>query len=135
MIATAKIRYIRITPRKLRQVIPLLKGRKVEEAIAILASINKRASVYMLEVLKSALANAKRLHKDIDTSNLRVSRLTADGGPMLKRYRAASMGRANTIRKRTSHLIVELDAIEAPKPKSEGHKTGPVKKASRGRGR
>jgi len=135
MIATAKARYIRITPRKLRQVIPIVKGRPVEEAIAILASVNKRASIYIAEVLKSALENAKRLHKDIETSNIRISRLTADPGTMLKRYRAASMGRANTIRKHTSHLIAELDVIETPKPKPVATKTGAAKKMSRGRGK
>ncbi len=121
MIAKAEAKYIRITPRKFRQIVPLIKGRPVEEAMAMLVSINKKASIYALEALKSALANAKRLHKDIDTSNIRVSKLIADGGPMFKRYRAGSMGRASMIRKRTSHITVELDKIES-RPKKAEHK-------------
>lgn len=115
MISKATAKYIRITPRKFRQIIPLIKGKQVEYAIAMLASVNKKASVYAIEVLKSALDNAKRLNRDIDTSRLYVSKLIADGGPMLKRYRAASMGRANAIKKRTSHIHVELDEIKGPK--------------------
>ena len=121
MIARATARYIRITPRKFRQIVPLIKGRPVEEALAICASINKKASVYAEELLKSVLANAKNTDKDIDTSNLFVSKLSADCGPTFKRFRAGSMGRASTIRKRTSHLTAELDEIEH-KPKVKEHK-------------
>ena len=124
MIAKAEAKYIRITPRKFRQIVPLIKGRPVEEAMAMLVSINKKASIYALEALKSALANAKRLHKDIDTSNIRVSKLIADGGPMFKRYRAGSMGRAGQIRKRTSHIVIELDEIT---PKTAAKAKGAVK--------
>ncbi len=121
MISKATAKYIRITPRKFRLIIPLVKGKRVEYAIAMLASVNKKAAGYAIEVLKSALDNAKRLHRDIDTSNLYVSKLIADGGPMLKRFRAASMGRAVTIKKRTSHIHVELDEIKkAEKPKEKG---------------
>ncbi len=112
MIAKAKARYLRITPRKFRQIIPLVKGRRVEEAIAILASVNKRASVYASDILKSALASAKRLRKDVDTSSLYVTKMIADCGPMLKRFRAASMGRAVMVRKRTCHITVELDEVK-----------------------
>lgn len=114
------MRYIRITPRKFRQIIPLIKGRNAEEAIAILSSVKKGASKYAIDLLKSAIANARRL-QGVEASNLYISKLIADGGPMLKRFRAASMGRASPIRKRTSHITVELDEQakpkEAPAPK------------------
>lgn len=128
MISKAIVRYIRITPRKFRQIIPLVKGRPAEEAIAVLMSVNKKASQYAIELLKSAIANAKRI-QGVDLSNLYISRITANCGPMLKRYRAASMGRASMIRKRTSHVTVELDEIKQPK-KAEGRtKAKDTKKA------
>ena len=111
MISKATVRYIRITPRKFRQIIPLVKGRPAEEAIAVLMNVNKKASQYAIELLKSAIANAKRI-QGVQLSNLYISRITANCGPMLKRYRAASMGRASMIRKRPSHVTVELDEIK-----------------------
>jgi large subunit ribosomal protein L22 len=132
MISKATAKYIRITPRKFRQIIPLIKGRRVEEAMWMLASVNKKASIYAREALKSALENAKKLHQGLDVSRLYVSRVIADGGPMLKRYRAASMGRANMIKKRTSHITVELDEIKAPKEKAA---SSVAKKRSKKKGR
>ena len=114
MLAKASLKYIRITPRKFRQIIPLVKGRPAEEAIAILSGVKKGASVYAIELLKSAIANAKRAQQGIDASTLYISKLIADCGPTLKRYRAASMGRASPILKRTSHLTVELDIVKKP---------------------
>ena len=123
MIAKAQARFIRITPRKFRQVIPLIKGKNPEEAIAILMNVKKKASQYAIELVKSALANAKRANQGLDASTLYISGMKADCGPTLKRFRAASMGRASSIRKRTSHLTVELDASKpikaAPRPAKE----------------
>ncbi|MBI5123952.1 MAG: 50S ribosomal protein L22 [Candidatus Omnitrophica bacterium] len=116
MISKAILRYIRITPRKLRLVIGLVKGKRAEEAVAILGTVKKRASGYVIELLKSAIANAGRKVQGIDTSTLYISKLVADPGPMLKRFRAASMGRASMIHKHTSHLTVELDAIKPEIP-------------------
>lgn len=116
MIARAALRYIRISPRKFRQIIPLVKGVNPEKAVEILASIKKGASKYATDLIKSAIANARR-KQGTDVARLYISKLIADCGPSLKRYRAASMGRASPILKRTSHLTVELDEI-----KTEGHK-------------
>ena len=112
MISKAVLKYIRITPRKFRQVVPLIKGRRAEEAMAILVSVKKGAAKHMIELLKSAIANAKRKKQSVDVSNLYISKLIADCGPTLKRFRAASMGRASEILKRTSHLTLELDEIK-----------------------
>lgn len=111
MVTRAILRYIRITPRKFRLIIPLVKGKNPEEAIAILASVKKGASKYAIDLLKSAVANAKRI-QGVDVANLYISKFIADGGPMLKRFRAASMGRASQIKKRTSHITVELDVVK-----------------------
>lgn len=110
MVTRAVLRYIRITPRKFRQIIPLVKGRKAEDALALLYSVKKGASKHAIELLKSAIANAGRM-QGIDVSRLYVSRLVADNGPILKRFRAASMGRASEIRKHTSHITIELDVL------------------------
>lgn len=131
MVSKAVARYVRITPRKFRQIIPLIEGRPAEEAVTILMSLNKRASLYAIELLKSAIANAKRRIQGLEASSLYVSRIIADCGPTLKRYRAASMGRATMVRKRTSHLTVELDEIKQPKEtkKAAAPKAKVVKKA------
>lgn len=109
MITRSVLRYARISPRKIRPVIQLVKGKKPDEAIAILFSVKKKASVYLIELIKSAVVNAQRI-PGIELSDLRVSRIVADGGPQMKRFRAGSMGRAGQIRKRTSHITVELDS-------------------------
>jgi len=111
MIISAKLRYIRITPRKFRLIIPLVKGKNPDQAIAILAGVKKGAARYCEDLIQSALANAKRI-QGLDASSLYISKLTADGGPMLKRFRAASMGRASQIKKRTSHITLELDQLQ-----------------------
>lgn len=122
MIAIAKLKYIRMSPRKFRLVIPLVKGKDPESAIAILMGAKKYASKYAIDLLKSAIANAKRKNQNVDISNLYISNMFADNGPMLKRFRAASMGRASMIHKHTSHLTVELaekvpSAAKEVKPK------------------
>jgi large subunit ribosomal protein L22 len=121
MVSRAVARYIRITPRKFRQIVPLVRGKNPETAIAILMNVKKKASVYAIELLKSAIANAKR-KQGVDAANLYISRLIADCGPTLKRYRAASMGRASQIRKRTCHITVELDEIKKPKGEAKAEK-------------
>jgi len=118
MISTATLRYIRISPRKVRPVIALVKGKSAEAAISTLYSVKRRASALLIDVINSAVANAKRI-PGMDASNLYVSNLIANGGPQLKRFRAASMGRATTIRKRTSHITVELDTLSVKEPQAK----------------
>ena len=115
MITRAVLRYVRITPRKFRLIIPLVKGKNPEEAVAILTGVKKGASKYGIDLIKSAINNARR-KQGVDISELVISNLVASGGPMLKRFRAASMGRASMIKKRTSHITVELDYM----PKTSG---------------
>ncbi len=125
MVTRAVLRYVRITPRKFRQIIPLVKGKNPEEAIAILTSVKKGASKYGIDVISSAINNVKRM-QGVELSDLYISNLIANGGPMLKRFRAASMGRASLIKKRTSHITVELDRavknVKAVSPKVKAEK-------------
>lgn len=114
MISKATLRYLRVTPRKFRLIIPVVKGKNAEEAISILMSVKKGASKYAIDLLKSAIANAKHKQQGLDTSTLYISNFIANNGPMLKRYRAASMGRAGEIRKHMSHITIELDVAKKP---------------------
>ncbi|MFH1594455.1 MAG: 50S ribosomal protein L22 [Candidatus Omnitrophota bacterium] len=113
MVTRALARYVRIAPRKLRIVIAVIKKKNVGEALAILASANKKGASILKCVIESALANAKRIpEKKYTAENLYISKIACDGGPALKRFRAMSMGRAGVVRKRTSHVLVELDVLK-----------------------
>jgi len=113
MITRALIRYLRISPKKLRPILELIKKKKVSEAIPILANTNKKGAGMLRKAVESALSNAKRIpEKNFLEEDLFITKVAVDAGPALKRFRAMSMGRAGTIRKRTSHLVVELDAPE-----------------------
>jgi large subunit ribosomal protein L22 len=107
MRATAK--YLRIAPRKARLVADEVRGKSYPEAISILRFTNKRAAKIIGDVINSAAANAEH-NRDADPEELFVQEIRVDEGPTIKRYRARAMGRATMIRKRTSHITVELDA-------------------------
>jgi len=107
MIACSKGRFIRISPKKVRQVIDLIRGKDVGSSLTVLAHTNKGSSGSITRVLNSALSNAKQ--KGLAEDQLFISKITADQGPSWKRYRAAAFGRASSILKRTTHLTIELD--------------------------
>ena len=118
MVTRAEAKYIRISPTKVRPVMRLIKGALAVEAVGKLELINKKGAYYLRKVLKSAMANAK--NKGYEEGKLFISKVVANCGPALKRYRAASFGRASMIRKRTSHILIELDT---PEKLIEGVKT------------
>ncbi|MGI6486258.1 MAG: 50S ribosomal protein L22 [Thermoanaerobacterales bacterium] len=107
MEARAHAKFVRIAPRKARMVIDLIRGKRLEEALAILRFTPKSASKVIEKVLLSAAANAQNNH-DMDRDSLYVAKCYADQGPTLKRYRARAQGRAAMIRKKTSHITVVL---------------------------
>src|SRR3990167_5151417 len=109
MISKAIARYIKVTPRKTRMVIRLIKGLDVPRALAILANTYKSPSVHIARVVKSAASNATSKTPSIKEGDLYISKITADGGPTTRRFKAQAMGRATKILKRTSHIYVELD--------------------------
>ena len=111
MIAKAVARYLRVSPRKARIVIALIRGKYVNDALTILSNTNKRAAQMLIKLLNSAIANAKRI-PNIEQEYLYIVNIYADGGPMLKRYKAQALGRASMIRRRTSHITLELDLKE-----------------------
>ncbi|MCM8773871.1 MAG: 50S ribosomal protein L22 [Candidatus Omnitrophica bacterium] len=110
MVTRAETKYVRISPYRVRTVIEVIKNKPVMQAMQLLRAINKKASFYLAKTINSALANAER--KGYQERELFISKILANRGPMFKRYRAASFGRATSIRKRTTHIIVELDILD-----------------------
>jgi large subunit ribosomal protein L22 len=107
MESTAKARYVRIAPRKLRLVMDMVRGKPVEDALTTLGLVRKGASPVLAKVIKSALANAENNH-GMNTDGLFIKEAFVDEGPTLKRFMPRAMGRATQIRKRTSHITVVL---------------------------
>lgn len=107
MIAKAEGKFLRISPRKVGQVMDLIRGKDAQEAQSILISLNKRAKEYLIKLLKSAIANAKV--KGFNINQIYISKITCNPGPSWKRYKAAAFGRAAPIKKRLSHIRIELD--------------------------
>ena len=111
MEARAILRYARISSRKVKIVIDLIRNKPVGEAMGIIKTTPKAASELLEKLLKSAIANAENNH-EMDVSKLYVSEVTANQGPTLKRIRARAQGRAARINKRTSHITVVLKERE-----------------------
>ena len=110
MVAKASLRYARLSARKVREVANQLRGKPVSLALPILENISRRPKEALIKLLNSAVASAKI--KGIRLEQLFISKLIVDEGPTWKRFRAASFGRAVRIRKRTSHINLELDIIK-----------------------
>lgn len=103
--AKAVEKYIRISPRKIKYVVEMIKTKPVDEAIDILSLTPKGAAVVVKKALQSAVANATENHK-MKEEDLYISKIMVNEGPTLKRFRPRARGRATRIRKRTTHLSV-----------------------------
>ena len=101
--------YARISPRKVRPLADLIRGKRADEALALLEYQPQRGARMLEKVLKSALGNAEDQRVQ-DVANLVVSEVRVDGGPMFKRIRPRARGMAFFIRKRTSHIHVAVDS-------------------------
>ena len=108
--ATATLRFARISARKVKIVADLIRGKKVDEALAIIKFTPKASSEILEKLLKSAIANAENNH-GMNRGNLIVSEIYANQGPTLKRIRPAAKGSAVRIRKRTSHITIKLREV------------------------
>lgn len=111
MEAMAVAKHVRISPRKVRRVVDLIRGKGVQEALAILRFSPQRASVAVEKVVKSAVANAEHNY-DMDGDNLYIARAFVDEGPTWKRTQPRAMGRANLRRRRTSHITIVVGEKE-----------------------
>lgn len=105
MEAKAIARYVRLTPRKARLVADLVRGKSALEALDVLTFTNKKAAGIIKKVLNSAIANATN-NFEMDEEKLFVSTIMIDEGPVLKRLKPRAMGRADIIKKKTSHVTV-----------------------------
>ena len=103
----AEAKYVRVSPRKARLVVDHIRGKSVDEARAILAHTPRAAAVPVLKVLESAIANAEHNH-ELLPDELRIHQVMVDEGPTIKRFRPRALGRATQIRKRTSHITINL---------------------------
>lgn len=117
MITRAVAKYVRMSPRKIRYVLDLVRRKEVPEAYSILDRTMRRPALAVRKLIQQAADSAQKQHQ-LRADSLYISKIFADGAGMLKRYRAMSMGRAGMIRKRLSHITVELDAL-ASQPKDE----------------
>lgn len=110
MIIKATQKYTRQAPRKVRLVANSLKKMTVGQAIQQLGVIERKASIVVLKVLRQAIANATNNH-GLGLQDLKIRSIQIQNGPYYKRFRAASRGRAHSIYKKTSHIVVELETI------------------------
>jgi len=121
MKVTASLNYLRISPRKVRTVVDVVRGMRADEALNQLNFANKRAGLPVAKLLKSAIANAEH-NMMLNKETLKISSITVDEGPALKRFKAKGFGRASQIQRKTSHITVVLEGDrmpEAPKKKKE----------------
>jgi large subunit ribosomal protein L22 len=108
MKASARLRYMKGSAQKIRLVADLVRGRKVNDAVAILRHSNKAAARDVLKTLRSAVANAENKETQLDVDELVVKKITVDKGPQEKRVRPAPMGRAYRVLHRKSHVTIEV---------------------------
>ena len=106
-----------MSPRKVRLIADMIRGKKAVKAVEILSLLPKRAALPVLKLLKSAIVNAKH-NFSLNVENLRVEKIIVDGGPVLKRWKPRARGRATPIRKRTSHILLVLTQFESKEKKA-----------------
>jgi ribosomal protein L22 len=111
VVVRAQAKYVRHAPRKARLVVDHIRGKSIDEARAILQHTPRAAAVDVLKLLESAVANAENNH-ELVADELVIRKAYVDEGPTLKRYRPRALGRATRIRKRTSHMTIQLSPKE-----------------------
>jgi len=111
MISNAKAKFQRISPRKARMVVNLIRGRDASEALQLLEFTPKAGAPFVRKLLASAVANAKQKNPGVDVDTLFVSKIAVDKAPNshLRRWRPRAQGRATQIQKGVSHIVIELD--------------------------
>ena len=111
MEAIGRKKFIRQSPYKIRYVLRTIKGLRVDDALNKLSLTNKKASIYIQEVLKASVSNMMNKNEN-SNDDLFIKTAYVDEGPVMKRFRPAAMGRATGIRKRTSHLTIIISNKE-----------------------
>lgn len=108
MESKAILRYARVSPRKVKRVLDLVRGKKAGDALISLRFIPQGSAKIVAKVLKSAMANAEQ-KKVADPDSMKISEVFVGQGPAMKRLMTRAMGRANFIKKRTSHITLILE--------------------------
>ena len=120
---TARLRYARISARKMRYVVDLIRGKDYNSAIAILRSCSKRGAPFCKKLLESAFGNAADIintkQLEVDVNKLHLVEARVDPGPIIKRWRASSQRRPTMIKKRLCHVIFTLEERELKEPRAE----------------
>src|SRR5574341_859098 len=121
MEAVARARFVRSSPRKIRRLAELLKGKNVNQALAVLSYTHNYAALILEKTVKSAAANAlaRAGTSKLKSEDLMVKSIAIDGGPVMKRIRPVGMGRAYLIRKPTAHVTVRLAEDEQARLRRE----------------
>src|SRR5881409_185185 len=121
MEATATLRYLKVSPQKVRLIADLIRGKKVDEALSILRFTKKLNARDLEKLLRSAVANAESKEGGVDADDLVVSKIFVNEGPREKRIQPAPMGRAYRIQKRQAHVTVHVsDEVKAINERSGG---------------
>src|SRR5881409_3776177 len=121
MEATATLRYLKASPQKVRLIVDLVRGKKVEEALNILHFTKKTVARDLEKLLRSAVANAEDKEAGADVDELVVSKIYVNEGPREKRVQPAPMGRAYRVQKRKAHVTVHVsDEVKAVNERSGG---------------
>jgi large subunit ribosomal protein L22 len=126
--ARAIARHVRISPTKARRVVNLVRGLPAREALTVLQFAPQAASEPVYKVLASAIANAEN-NERLDADSLLVSEAFVDEGPTMKRFRPRAQGRAYRIRKRTCHITIAVESVQASVPNRPIRPGGPARKA------
>ncbi|HAK88102.1 MAG: 50S ribosomal protein L22 [Nitrospirae bacterium GWC2_46_6] len=108
MESKAILKYARITPRKARRVVDLIRGKRASDAMVSLKYMPYRGAVIIAKLLRSAMANAEHKDSHVDMDKLKIKTVFVDHGPVMKRMEPRAMGRANVIKKRMSHITIIL---------------------------
>jgi len=108
MESKAILKYARITPRKARRVVDLIKGKKAGDALMSLRFMPYRGARFIEKILKSAMSNAEQKNANVDSEAMVISRAFVDNGSVMKRIEQRSMGRANVIKKKSCHITLIL---------------------------
>ncbi len=125
----AKLKYLKVAPRKTKLVVDLVRGLEVGEAKAVLKFEKKRAAKPILKLIESAIANAKN-NFQLSETGLYIKRITVSPGPMLKRWMPRARGRATMIQKKMSHVFIVLDVLKKEK-KEKTKEIKPSKEAKK----
>lgn len=108
MVSKSVLKYIKVSPKKVGIVLDVIRNKNVEDAFSLLSGLKKKSSPIVVKALQSAVANASEKGYS-ETEYLYVKTAIASAGPALKRYKSRAMGRATPRKKRTSHIVIELE--------------------------